>query len=127
MTKGKGVCLGERAARLGLQVPPDVQDRSSTSLEEMEELGLLEEQELRGQSEKREIKEMLVLQDMPPRVRRASLGSSWDQTGNPCTWAVWQEDRGIQALQDPQGLQVQPVLMDRKERLVSQVGRVVLV
>lgn len=68
---------------------------------------------------------MLVLQDMHPRVRKASLGSSWDQMGDPCTWAVWQENREIQALQDPLGLQAQPVLMDRRERLGSQVGRVV--
>lgn len=67
----------------------------------MEELVLQGDQELRGHQERREIKEMLVLQDTHPRVRKASLGSSWDQTGNPCTWAVWQENREIQALQDP--------------------------
>lgn len=40
MSKGKWVCLGERAAHLDLQGLPDLQDRSSTNLEEMEELGL---------------------------------------------------------------------------------------
>lgn len=69
---------------------------------------------------------MPVHQDMPPRVRRVSLGSSWDQTGDPCTWAVWQENREIQALQGPQALQAQLVLMDRRERSVSQGDRVVL-
>lgn len=113
-------------AHLDLQDPQDLQDRSSTSLEEMEELELWGEQELQGQQERRVTREMQVLLDMPPRVKRVSLGSSLDQMGDLCTWAVWQENRGIQVHQDPWGLQAQLDLKGKRERLVSQVGRVVL-
>lgn len=125
--KGKWVYLGERAAHLDLQDPLDLQDKSSTNLEEMGELELRGEQELQVQQERRVTREMRVLLDTPPRVRRASLGSSWAQTGDLCTWAAWLANREIQDPQVQWGLRAQPDRRDRRERLVSQVNRVVLV
>lgn len=125
-SKGKWVYPEEKVVHLDLQDPLDLQDRSSTSLGGMGELELWGEQEPRGHQERRATREMWVLLDMPLRAKRVSPGSSLDQMGDLCTWAVWQENRGIQVLQGHWGLQAQLDLMDRRERLVSPVGRVVL-
>lgn len=125
-SKGKWVYLEEKVAHLDLQDPLGLQDRSSTSLGGMGEVEQWEEQEPRGHQEGRATREMRVLLDMHLRAKRVSLGSSLDQMGDLCTWGVWQENRGIQVRQDPSDLQAQLDLRDRRERLVSQVGRVVL-
>lgn len=84
----RGVCQGEMAGHLDLQGLPDLQDRSPTSQQAIEEVVFQVDQDSQGPQDQKVTRETQVLQDTHLKVRKERLASSWGLTGDPCTSVV---------------------------------------
>lgn len=100
-TKEKGATQAEMGPdSQGHQDPPDLQDKSSTSLQAAEDLVCPVMLDSLAQWDQKETKVNLDLPDTEQRERKVNLDWSLDLTGHSCVWMGSQVKRARGDLQD---------------------------